>query len=92
MPNRSRTKPKRPRDLNQRAASTVALATGEKLDDAPEVVQRPDPTPEERHAAAVALGRAGGKKGGPARAAKLTPEQRSESAKKAAVTRWHPPQ
>ena len=32
---------------------------------------------------AVALGRLGGKKGGPARAAKLTPEQRSESARKA---------
>ena len=32
---------------------------------------------------AVALGRLGGKKGGPARAAKMTPEQRSESARKA---------
>jgi len=32
---------------------------------------------------AVALGRLGGKKGGPARAAKLTPEQRRESARKA---------
>lgn len=35
-----------------------------------------EPTPEERHAAAVALGRPGGKKGGKARAAKLTREQR----------------
>ena len=34
--------------------------------------------------AAVALGRKGGK----ARAAKLTPEQRSEIAKKAAAARW----
>lgn len=32
---------------------------------------------------AVALGRLGGKKGGPARAQKLTPEQRRESAQKA---------
>ena len=32
---------------------------------------------------AVALGRLGGKKGGPARAAKLTPEERSESGRKA---------
>jgi len=32
---------------------------------------------------AVALGRLGGKKGGPARAAKLTEEQRRESARKA---------
>ena len=38
--------------------------------------------------AAVALGRKGGKKGGPARAAKLTPEQRSESARKAVQARW----
>jgi hypothetical protein len=38
--------------------------------------------------AAVALGRKGGKKGGPARAAKLTSEQRSESARKAVRARW----
>jgi hypothetical protein len=38
--------------------------------------------------AAVALGRKGGKKGGPARAAKLTAKQRSESARKAVQARW----
>ena len=38
--------------------------------------------------AAVALGRKGGKKGGPARAAKLTSAQRSESARKAVRARW----
>ncbi|SPP64728.1 hypothetical protein [Nitrospira lenta] len=38
--------------------------------------------------AAVALGRKGGKKGGPARAAKLTAEERSESARKAVQARW----
>jgi len=38
---------------------------------------------------AVALGRKGGKKGGPARAAKLTPEERQASARKAAQARWH---
>src|SRR5579864_1791589 len=37
---------------------------------------------------AVALGRKGGRKGGPARAAKLTPEERSESARSAVTTRW----
>lgn len=37
---------------------------------------------------AVALGRRGGLKGGPARAAKLTPEERKESARKAALMRW----
>ena len=38
--------------------------------------------------AAVELGRKGGLKGGPARASKLTPEQRSESARKAVQARW----
>jgi hypothetical protein len=38
--------------------------------------------------AAVALGRKGGKVGGPARAAKLTAEQRSESARNAVQARW----
>lgn len=37
---------------------------------------------------AVALGRKGGLKGGPARAAKLTPEERRASAQKAAHARW----
>lgn len=34
-------------------------------------------------------GRKGGLKGGPARAAKMTPEQRSESARKAVLARWN---
>lgn len=37
---------------------------------------------------AVALGRLGGKKGGRVRANRLTPEQRSEIAQKAALARW----
>jgi hypothetical protein len=37
---------------------------------------------------AVALGRLGGLKGGKARFAKLTPEQRKEIAQKAAKIRW----
>ena len=37
---------------------------------------------------AVALGRRGGKKGGPARAAAMTPEERSDSARKAVLARW----
>lgn len=41
-----------------------------------------------KNAAAVELGRLGGKKGGAARAAKLTKERRSEIAKKAAQARW----
>ncbi len=34
------------------------------------------------------LGKKGGKKGGPARAASMTPEERSESARKAVMARW----
>jgi len=37
---------------------------------------------------AVELGRRGGLKGGKARAASMTPEQRSEAARKAAQKRW----
>ena len=38
--------------------------------------------------AAVALGRLGAKKGGDARAKKLSPKRRKQIAKKAAMTRW----
>lgn len=37
---------------------------------------------------AVKLGRLGGKKGGRARAEKMTPEARSASARAAAIARW----
>jgi hypothetical protein len=77
MPDRSR---KRPRDLNQLAASIVGDATSDE----------PRQKPEERvkNAAAVELGRMGGLKGGKARAAKLSAEERSSIARKAAETRW----
>lgn len=78
MPDRSRKK--RPADLNRLAASIVADATAE--DD-----EQADPD-EGKDPAAVELGRRGGLKGGRARAEKLTPEQRSEIAKKAASARW----
>jgi hypothetical protein len=78
MPDRSR---KRPRDLNELAASIVGDATAEDKDAAEAAADGKDP-------AAVALGRRGGLKGGKARAAKLTPEERSEIAQKAAATRW----
>jgi len=41
-----------------------------------------------KNPAAVALGKLGGAKGGPARAKSLTPEQRAEIAQKAAKARW----
>lgn len=72
MPDRS-SKPKRHIDINELAAATMAAATvGE-----PPVEGKRDP-------AAAALGL----KGGEARAAKLTPEERSAIARKAAATRW----
>ena len=41
-----------------------------------------------KNPAAVALGRLGGLRGGPALAAKMTPAERKESAQKAALARW----
>lgn len=43
---------------------------------------------EGKNPAAVELGRLGGKKGGNARAQKLTAQERSEIAQRAAKTRW----
>ena len=66
------------KDLNQTAFSVVQQAT----DETP-----PEPVDEKKKAAQDS-GRRGGLKGGDARAATLTPEQRSEIAKKAAAKRW----
>jgi hypothetical protein len=41
-----------------------------------------------KNPAAVALGKLGGSKGGKIRAAKLSPERRSEIARKAVLARW----
>lgn len=46
-----------------------------------------DVTPEKNQAAAE-LGRRGGLKGGAARAANMTPEQRAEASRQAALARW----
>jgi len=72
-------KKKRPTDINQRAKSIVDLVTGETED-----TEKIDPI----RAAAAALGRKGGLKGGNARAKALTAKQRKEIAKKAAAARW----
>ena len=55
---------------------------------AADVVARLTKTEPEKNPAAVALGRLGGLKGGKARAANLTKEERSEIARRAAVARW----
>jgi len=69
-------------DMNQLAKRIVDEATGE---------EPITPPPKEKNKAAQELGRLGGKKGGKARAESLTPEQRSEIAKKAAKARWKKP-
>jgi hypothetical protein len=71
--------PKRPRDLNQWAKRIVDLATGNGAKPDPDAGKDP---------AAVKRGRAGGLKGGKARAAKMTAKERSEAARKAVSARW----
>lgn len=80
MPDRSR---KRPRDVNELAAQVVREATGEPSDHEPQGA-----ADEGKDPAAVALGRRGGLKGGKARAEKMTAEERSEAARRAARSRW----
>ena len=84
----NRSSKKRPRDPNQLAASIVEEATQETPVEEETEPQESEEEAEGKNPAAVALGRLGGKKGGKARAAKLTPEQRKEIAKKAAQARW----
>ncbi len=81
MPDRSSRKKPGPKDLNELAARIVQKAT--EGDDEPE--KAPD---DGKDPAAVELGRRGGKKGGPARAKKLTSEERSEISRRAAQARW----
>jgi hypothetical protein len=72
-------RPRRPRDPNKLAYQVFLEAIGE----------APPPEPEpEKNPAAVALGKLGGAKGGRARAAKMTAEERRESAQRAARARW----
>jgi hypothetical protein len=72
---------KRPSDINLLARLVVEEAIGDLI------IQEKEP-PKEKNAAAVALGRLGGLKGGKARAEKLTEERRKEIATQAAQTRW----
>lgn len=67
---------KRPADVIGNAIKVARLATGEDTEDGL--------TDDGKDKAAQSLGRRGGK----ARAAKMTAEKRSEIAKKAAATRW----
>lgn len=66
---------KRPADVIGNAVKVMRIATGEEAEEL---------TSDGKNAAAVSLGRAGGKK----RAESMTPERRAEIAKKAAAKRW----
>ena len=68
---------KKPADLNRLAAAIVGDAT--------------DEMPQEPESQQAKAGRAGGAKGGQMRAARMTPEQRSDAARKAARARWGTP-
>ena len=70
---------KKQRDIAEISYQTVQEATQE--------VEQKTPI-KEKNPAAVALGRLGGLKGGPARAKKLSLKERRAIAKKAAKTRW----
>jgi len=85
-----RMKKKRPSsDVNVTAFQILQAVTGEPADDSRnEKAAKKKPDQPEKNAAAVALGRLGGLKGGKARAATLTTKQRSAIAKKAANSRW----
>ena len=67
---------KRPADVIGNAVTIMKIATGE--------IEESGETDDGKSKAAVELGR----KGGRARASKLTPQQRREIAKKAAAKRW----
>jgi hypothetical protein len=73
-------KPKQRLDLNQLAARIVAETVGE-------AEKTPDPDAG-KDPAAVSRGRKGGAKGGRTRATKLSKEQRSKIARRAAMVRW----
>jgi hypothetical protein len=73
-------RPRRPRDPNQLAHQIIGIATGE--------IGETDSSEPEKNPHAVELGRLGGKRGGRARANKLTAPERSAIARKAAAARW----
>ena len=78
-----RSSKKREHDLAVNAFRVMQEATGQ----AEEPEEKPLDT-EGKNPAAVALGRLGGKKGGLARAAKLSESERTRIAKLAAAARW----
>lgn len=87
MPKRSSTK-KAKRDFSQIAFDIVAQATGEKPKTKPADVSTALDNDELRKQVMREMGSRGGKKGGIARATKLSAEKRTQIARKAANKRW----
>ena len=90
MPERSSKRKKKEHDFAVTAFRVVEEATGQSEPEV-ECDEEQERQPEDvgdKNPNAVALGRLGGKKGGKARAAKLTPERRREIARQAAAARW----
>lgn len=71
--------------MAQNALRVVEAAIGEPLKPARKTIQFPR---KPKNPAAVALGKLGGMKGGRARAAKLSAQERKEIAQRAAKARW----
>jgi len=86
MPDRSSKKRLQgPPDTNSIAFRVMQEATGQAPKSEPDSTS---PVTIEKNPAAVALGKLGGAKGGPARAAALSDKKRKSIAKKAAKARW----
>jgi hypothetical protein len=79
---------RRPADPAAAAVKTVRIATGEIVETVDESETNSYSQPKLKNPAAVTLGRLGGKKGGRARAEKLSKEERREIARRAANARW----
>ena len=73
---------------HNRTIVSLQLAIRDRLRYNRHMTENQDPTDEELRELARRLGRRGGLKGGPARAAKMTPEERSEAARRAVNARW----
>jgi hypothetical protein len=79
----------RPKDVNQWARQMVEESTQEPTPESAETINvSTSPTAAQISAFMAEMGRKGGKIGGKHRAANMTPEQRSDSASKAARKRW----
>lgn len=85
------TRPSKREDALQAAARIVEQTTGQPL---PKLTKKPEISEKERKLrsqAASILGKLGGSKGGKARAAMLSSDQRADIARRAALARWKRP-